>query len=169
MFWLPIFFLLVSCSVFGQTLDQCQSMSERSLARLYGIADGITKERRGKLPAISVSARQELDNTNHGGVGKALKGRWSPDSGKIEIALSTCAEGLGSVNRVMAHELGHAIDFATTNRYYSRSEATLMMSGPPMTVEEAAEANAMLILGRVASMGKSPNIWNSRARQWGVP
>ncbi len=130
------------------TMTQCQTRVDAAMERLQPAAAALTAARSGSLPNISVRVVRELREMRRQErtqAGDALLGAYDDGRQAISIALAACE--LEQETSVLAHELGHAVDFATTARRYAGSDAVLMPAGEaPLSKEEAADEYGRRIL-----------------------
>lgn len=130
------------------TMAQCQSRVDAAMERLQPAAASLAAQRSGSLQNISVRVVRELREMRHqerSQAGDALLGAYDDSRQAISIALAACE--LDQETSVLAHELGHAVDFATTARRYAGSAVVLMPAGEaPLSKEEAADEYGRRIL-----------------------
>jgi len=143
-----------------QSLAECQNAVDAAAVRLLPGAGRIAAERGVTLSALAIRAVPALYARSHGEharIGDKLAGEFDVETNTIRIALIACQSG--RIDQVLAHELGHALDYAATNRYHARGEAVLMPQGmPPLSKEDAADYYGNLMLSRLTEADRASRI-----------
>lgn len=130
------------------TLAECQARVDAAMDHLQPAAAQLAVQRSGTIQGVSVRVVRELRETRRQErtlAGDSLLGAYDDSRRSISIALAAC--DMGQETSVLAHELGHAVDFATTARRYAGSAAVLMPKGEaPLSKEEVADEYGRRIL-----------------------
>jgi hypothetical protein len=130
------------------TMAECQRRVDAAMERLQPAAAALAVQRSGSIQGVSVRVVRELRETRRQErtwAGEALLGAYDDSRRAISISLAAC--DLEQETSVLAHEFGHAVDFATTTRRYSASAVVLMPKGEaPLSKEEAADEYGRRIL-----------------------